>query len=277
MKRDGNETVAINGEESLIAQRNLPSARSSPAPAEPAAAHNALSNSAIEELLHQALVQGDQDAWAELQQCLGETVRRWLHTHPSKEAACRWESEEHYVGLAFERFRQAAIEGQVAFETQASALVYLRASLNGTLLDTLRAYSRPRAVPVPLPGAPSGPYFEDRTTSLELWEILQKALPSEREQRLAYLLYHCGLGPREIVRFCQEEWADIQEIYHLRRNILERLLRHTDQPALAVQSARAGVKEKSHVAIADRDQCSCESAVPCFSCAGQDAAGEKRT
>jgi hypothetical protein len=149
MKRDGNETVAINGVESLAAQRNLPSARSSPAPAEPAAAHNALSNSAIEELLHQALVQGDQDAWAELQQCLGETVRRWLHTHPSKDAAWSFESEEHYVRLAFERFRQAAIEGQVAFETQASALVYLRASLNGTILDSLRAYSRSRAVRYP--------------------------------------------------------------------------------------------------------------------------------
>ena len=227
MKHDGSETVAINGEEALAAQRNLPSVQSSP-PVEPAAAHNALSSPTIEELLHQSLVQGNQDAWAELQQCLGETVRRWLHTHPSKEAACRWESEEHYVGLTFERFRQAAIEGQVAFETQASALVYLRASLNGTILDTLRAYSRPRAVPVPLPGAPSGPYVEDRTRSLELWEILQKVLPSEREQRLAYLLYHCGLGPREIVQLCPQEWSDVQEIYRLRRNILEQLLRHTD-------------------------------------------------
>jgi DNA-directed RNA polymerase specialized sigma24 family protein len=227
MKRDESETVAINGEESLAVQRNLPSAQLSPA-VEPAAAHNALSNGMIEELLHQALVQGNQDAWAELQRFLGETVLRWLHTHPSKEAACRLESEEHYVGQAFERLRRAAIEGQVVFETQASALVYLRTSLNGTILDSLRAYSRPRAVPVPLPGAPSGPYFEDRTTSLELWEILQKALSSVREQRLAYLLYHCGLGPREIVRFCQEEWTDVQEIYRLRRSILERLLRQTD-------------------------------------------------
>jgi len=152
-------------------------------------------------------------------------MRRWLHTHPSKEVACRWESAEHYVGLAFERFRQAAIEGQVAFETQASALVYLRASLNGTILDSLRAYSRPRAVPVPLPGAPSGPHFEDRTTSLELWEILQKVLPSERERRLAYLLYHCGLGPREIVQFCQEEWSGVHEVARLRRSILERLMK----------------------------------------------------
>ncbi len=54
-------------------------------------------------------------------------------------------------------------------------------------------------------------------------------LPTRRELRLAYLLYHCGLKPREIVRFCPQEWSDVQEIYHLRRNILDRLMRNKDQ------------------------------------------------
>ena len=63
----------------------------------------------------------------------------------------------------------------------------------------------------------------------ELWEVLQTMLPGQREQRLAYLLYHCGLKPREIVRFCPQEWSDVQEIYHLRRSILERLMRNVDQ------------------------------------------------
>ena len=61
-----------------------------------------------------------------------------------------------------------------------------------------------------------------------LWEVLQTVLPNEREQRLTYLLYHCGLSPREIVRFCPQEWSDVQEIYRLRRTIMERLLRHAD-------------------------------------------------
>ena len=63
----------------------------------------------------------------------------------------------------------------------------------------------------------------------ELWEILQTMLPGQREQRLASLLYHCGLKPREIVRFCPQEWSDVQEIYHLRRSILERLMHNVDQ------------------------------------------------
>ena len=71
--------------------------------------------------------------------------------------------------------------------------------------------------------------MEDQIDSNEIWEILQTILPGAREQRLAYLLYHCGLKPREIVRFCPREWNDVQEIYRLRRNILERLLRDANQ------------------------------------------------
>src|SRR2546428_332431 len=56
------------------------------------------------ELLHRAIVQGDQNARAGVQQCLSELVRGWLYGHPRRETALRWESEESYVALAFERF-----------------------------------------------------------------------------------------------------------------------------------------------------------------------------
>jgi hypothetical protein len=181
------------------------------------------------ELLSRAIVQGDQDAWAAILQCLGELVRGWLRSHPGREAACRWEGEENYVALAFERFWQATTRQQVAFKTFAGALAYLRASLNGAMLDTLRAYSRPQEVPLPMPGAWGEPHVEDQTDSGELWEILQTMLPNERERRLAYLLYHCGLKPREIVRLCSQEWSDVQEIYRLRRNIVERVLSNADR------------------------------------------------
>jgi hypothetical protein len=181
------------------------------------------------ELLHQAIMQGNQAAWAGLQQCLGELVRGWLRCHSSREAACRWESEENYVALAFERFWQTTVQQRVAFKSFAGALAYLRASLHGAILDTLRAYSRPKEVSLPEAGESGEPYGEDPAGSSEVWEVLQTMLPNGREQRLAYLLYHCGLKPREIVHFCPQEWSDIQEIYRLRRNIMERLLRNADQ------------------------------------------------
>jgi hypothetical protein len=70
--------------------------------------------------------------------------------------------------------------------------------------------------------------MEDSFESSEVWEILQTMLPDRREKRLAYLLFHCGLKSREIVRFCPQEWSDVHDIYRLRRNIKQRLLSNAD-------------------------------------------------
>ena len=53
-------------------------------------------------------------------------------------------------------------------------------------------------------------------------------LPSERERRLAFLLYHCNLKPREIVRRCPQEFPDVNEIFRMTRNIVDRLKRSAD-------------------------------------------------
>jgi hypothetical protein len=81
------------------------------------------------ELLRQASTHGDLEAWAAFQQGLEETVQAWLHDHPSREAACRLQSERYFVAQAFERFWQTVVQGQVTCETLSRVLVYLRASL----------------------------------------------------------------------------------------------------------------------------------------------------
>ena len=182
------------------------------------------------ELLKRAIVQGDQEAWVGVQHCFNELVRRWLRRHPKREVASRLESEENYVAQTFERFWQAtASTRHVEFNTLAAALQYLRASLNGVILDTLRAYARPREVILPEAGEAGELQAEDTTDRGEVWEALQTMLADEHEKRLAYLLFHCGLKPREIVRFCPQEWSDVREIYRLRRNVMERLLHNADQ------------------------------------------------
>ena len=174
------------------------------------------------ELLSRASRQGDLEAWAAFQQGLEETVLTWLHDHPGREAACHLQSERHFVALAFERLRQAAVQGQVTCETLSEVLVYLRASLNGAILETLRVSKWPGAVSSPWPDG------EDRLDRGELWDRLQARLSNRREQRLAYLLYHCGLEPAEIVRCCPQEWSDVHEVARLRRIILERLMKRSE-------------------------------------------------
>src|SRR5436305_3555423 len=122
MKHDGSKAVISNEEEAQAAQQDLPSARPSLVPLRLPSAHDVPGNFAIEALLRQAL-EGDHEAWAAVEQCLGETVRRWLRGHSSKEAACSWESEEHYVSLAIERFRRAAIVGQLRACTSLSTCI----------------------------------------------------------------------------------------------------------------------------------------------------------
>jgi hypothetical protein len=112
------------------------------------------------ELLRRASTHGDLETWAAFQQGLEETVLTWFHDHPGSQAACRLHSDRHFVAQAFERLRQAVVQRQVDCETFSEALVYLRASLNGVILETLRATSRPGAVSSPWPDAKDSPRQE---------------------------------------------------------------------------------------------------------------------
>ena len=172
------------------------------------------------ELLHRASRHGDLEAWAAFQQGLQETVLTWFHAHPASEAASRLQRESHFVAQAFEGLRQAVVQGQVACETLSEVLVYLRTSLNGAILETVRVSSRPRAVREHVSAEQD---LQGNPQSLVVWSWIQARLSSEHERRLAYLLYHCGLEPAEIVRDCPQEWRDVREVARLRRIILKQL------------------------------------------------------
>ncbi len=173
------------------------------------------------ELLRRGSIYGDLQARAAFQQSLEETILTWFHDHPGREAACRLQSEGHFVALAFEQFWQIVAQRQVACETLSEVLVCLRASLNGAILEMLRVSSRPGVV------LSSWPNVEDRSDRSEVWDRLQARLSNQRERRLAYLLYHCGLEPTEIVRCCLQEWSDVHEVARLRRIIFMQLMRET--------------------------------------------------
>jgi hypothetical protein len=111
-------------------------------------------------------------------------------------------------------------------------LNYLRASLNGAIMDTLRVYTHPNEISLLDANDAIGIgelTFEEQEDSEELWHIVRSLLSNEREIRLAYLHFRCGLKAREIVSFCPQEFQDVQEIYRLRHNIFKRLTRNADQ------------------------------------------------
>ena len=181
------------------------------------------------ELLNRALKQKDSLAWEAVQLCFTDMMYQWLYCHPLQKVAYRFESKENYIVQGFARFWQAAANNEhITFPTLGAALKYMRISLHGAIVDTLRTYARSNIVALPADDEPGMFSYEDEYDTGELWQTIHHLLTDERQYRLAYLLYHCGLKPREIVQFCGQEFDDVQEIYRLRRNIVDRLRRNAD-------------------------------------------------
>ncbi len=182
------------------------------------------------EIFRRAILQGADQAWTVLQQCFGETVRVWLRSHPSCDLALRRDSEENYIALTFSRFWYAVRDQQWEFQTLYAALSYLRATLNGIIIDILRTHLGAKEVPLPEADSPDEPVVSDEPGDEQaVWKSLQDLIPEPREQRLFYLLYYCGFKPREIAARCPQAFHDVKEIYRLNHNILERLRRNRDR------------------------------------------------
>lgn len=187
------------------------------------------------EIFHRALVQHDADAWELLQELFNPMVRAWMQRHPRQHIACYHEPVEHYVAHTFTRVWQSSIRNTLEFDTLSAALGYLKLSLQGVVIDTLRMYSRPNEAPLADSGSGLDAYSigehanEDNYESGARWDSIKGLLSNERERRLAYLFYNCNLNPKEIARNYPEQFSDIQEIYHLARNIMEQLMRNRDQ------------------------------------------------
>lgn len=183
------------------------------------------------EVFRRAVLQSDDEAWALLYKHCCESLRLWFRRHPSKSAALQYGQEEHYVDDAFERFWKAVRNQELAFATLAAALSYLHLCLNCAVMDALRNFARPKEAQLPDYGQADvpEPLVEDLYNENDLWETIASLLTDEKEKRVAYLHFHCNLKPREIIRFCPGEFSNESEIYRLKRNVIERLIRNKDK------------------------------------------------
>ncbi len=175
------------------------------------------------EMFHRALFQGDQRAKEQFKQHFSKVVLAWLRLHPEQEEVYRYEREEYYLIQAFACFWQAmACRKELKINHLTAVLQFLQASLNGVIIDTLRACSCTRE------GSPPRPDFSRATTAQDnndaVWKNIWSLLSDTREQRLAYLLFHCGLKPAEVARLYPQEFSDEREISRVRHNIIERVL-----------------------------------------------------
>ncbi len=182
------------------------------------------------EIFRRAMLRNDTQAWDAVYRHFKPTLLSWLRRHPSRQNASHFDTEENYVARTIERFWTATVHnGELQFATIGAALRYLHACLNAAILDTLRFHSRMQEQSLPEPNFPNEPVAEQSDDGDEVWAAIRHLLPDKRERRLAYLLFHCGLKPREIIQHCPQEFSSVQEIYRLHRNIIDRLQRKREQ------------------------------------------------
>lgn len=179
------------------------------------------------EIFRRALVLRDEQAWHTLAQRFRRTILGWLRRHPYREAAYRLHSEEDYVALTIERLWSVTVRNQsLQFQKLAGALKFMRACLNSVIIDGLRAQIKEAALPATGLLELVSPVTDE---GKEFWEAIKSMLPDQREQRLAYLLFYCNLKPRQVVEFCPDEFSDTQQIFTMKRNILDRLKNNQDR------------------------------------------------
>jgi hypothetical protein len=176
------------------------------------------------DMFRRALLQQDPRARHWLQRRFHTTVLRWMDAHPLRQEAYHVKGAEDYTAEAFASFWLYTGIDMVLEECTLTVLLsYLQASLNSVVLESLRDNVRSRELPAQQRRSGRAKASDDGRV---LWELLLHLFPDEREQRLAYLLFHCGLRVSEVVGFCPQEFPDMQETYRLKLRVLERFLQN---------------------------------------------------
>jgi hypothetical protein len=182
------------------------------------------------ELFRRAIDDRDDDAWAAV---MG-LYRGLLKAQVSRQVVRGLvdEDSEFCIDRAFQRFWQATRTGRMhQFTDLASILKYLKMCLGSVMLDEAR--SRRRQPLTSIDDVPADATLSADPTALvishiagrELWLAIEQQLHDKAERLVAHLSFVAGLTPREIHACHPEHFADISDVYRLKRNVIERLRR----------------------------------------------------
>ncbi len=181
------------------------------------------------ELFRRAIVQQDQDAWTELYNLYHSLVGIWIHQHLPPVYA---EAGEALVNDAFFRLFHAIDARRFSqFPSAPSLLVYLRTCARCVVLDFLRAQlahwpEEPMASPdhETVLADPAEEVMAQLFAS-EVWESIGAGV-SEEEHLILQIICILGWPARKLQRLSPELFPSVEEIYRLKRNLMERLRRN---------------------------------------------------
>ena len=182
------------------------------------------------ELFRRAICERDEEAWrAIIEQYRGIVVAA-IRRRPA--ATQLREDDMYWVNRAFQRFWVAVRpERFEQFAELPAVLRYLSMCAASVLLDDLRArrgfqfLSLDEAGPHSARAADHGDLVSSRLDAAALWGAVREALPDDTDRLVAQLSFIGALTPREIFARHRDRFETVNDVYRVKRNLMERLRR----------------------------------------------------
>ena len=184
------------------------------------------------ELFRRALVERSEIAWEHIYAHYSPLVESWIRRCGAFSSS--GESSEFFVGAAFTKFWRAISARFDQFPTLASLLSYLQLCAGSVVIDSVRAQSWAEMLPedaIPFGHAAQTSPDEEamkRVNCEEFWSYVDTQLNSEAERVVVFRSFVLGMKPGEICEQRPDLFANVGDVYNIKRNVLSRLSRNPE-------------------------------------------------
>jgi hypothetical protein len=191
------------------------------------------------ELFRRAILQRDDIAWTSLYQQYAPLVLTWVTQHQSAASILTQDGGGPLVNASFAKFSQALTPAKIdKFDSLAALLKYLKMCVHSVVADEVRV-RQSRQFEDTLDSIEQEPASDDpaddvvsNLSAQDLWRIILEEVHAEDERMLIYAAYVHGMKPSEISSQHPHLFASVDEVYRIKRNVLERLRRNRRLQAL---------------------------------------------
>jgi hypothetical protein len=184
------------------------------------------------ELFRRAIVERNDNAWESIYQQYAPLVLTWVTQHQSATPILGQEGSAPLVNAAFAKFSQALTPAKMEnFDSLAAILKYLKMCVHSVVADEVRSRKAQQfeetldtVVQEPASDDPA----EDVVSNIaaqNLWRIIEEELHGEDERVVIYQAYVQGMKPSEICTHYRQLFPTVDDVYRVKRNVLERLRR----------------------------------------------------
>jgi DNA-directed RNA polymerase specialized sigma24 family protein len=184
------------------------------------------------ELFRRAILSQDEQAWSGIYGLYNAVVCSWI--------LCRLptvqrEDLDALVNEAFVKFSRSIGPARLkGFSSVGALLAYLKCCAGSVLADHRRS-QQARQREDQLESVTQEPLLDDvaesvvdRLAAQELWCIIAREAPTQEERLILLMVCAQGMSPRALQQCYPAIFPTVEVIYHIKRNVLERLRRNKE-------------------------------------------------